>query len=137
MDGSCYNLKFVEKCRGLNVTESSQQADIIWEQIRSEVEGAWASVFRVVNTIIEHHERFGFTLIERKISPSFQDILFSLKVMDALLDAFPDDDYSTSRMVLNAKQQINNIEQVVTALKHNEQHDYEQAMEKLRSQAQF
>lgn len=119
------------------MTESSQQADIIWEQIRSEVEGAWASVFRVVNTIIEHHERFGFTLIERKISPSFQDILFSLKVMDALLDAFPDDDYSTSRMVLNAKQQINNIEQVVTALKHNEQHDYEQAMEKLRSQAQF
>jgi DNA-binding GntR family transcriptional regulator len=116
---------------------TDQQVDVLWGQIRDEVEGAWADVFKIVNSVIEHDDRFGFKLIESKINPSFQDILLSLRMMEALLDVLPTDDYSMYRMVLNAKQQINHIEQVVTAVKHNAQDDYTRAMAKLRSQAQF
>lgn len=115
------------------------EAEATWELIQDEVEVAWAQIFKVVNTVVDHHVQFGFKLIESKINPSFHDILLSLKVMEALLDVFPVDDveYATSRMILNAKQQINNIELVVTALKHSRQEDYEAAMERLRTQAQF
>lgn len=123
----------------MNEQVNAQDADVVWEQIQGEVDAAWSSIFRVVNTVVDHHVQFGFKLIESKINPSFQDILLSLKVMEALLDVFPVDDveYATSRMILNAKQQINNIELVVTALKHNRQDDYEAAMTRLRTQAQF
>ena len=123
----------------MNEQVNAQDADVVWEQIQGEVDAAWSSIFRVVNTVVDHHVQFGFKLIESKINPSFQDILLSLKMMEALLDVFPVDDveYATSRMILNAKQQINNIELVVTALKHNRQDDYEAAMARLRTQAQF
>ena len=67
-------------------------------------------------------------------------MLLSLKVMEAILDAIFDQnelEYELSRMMLNAKQQINLIERVVTALRHNRETDYEQAMQALRHQVQF
>lgn len=123
----------------MNEQANAQDADVVWEQIQDEVEAAWSDIFKVVNTVVDHHVLFGFKLIESKINPSFQDILLSLKMMEALLDVFPVDDveYATSRMILNAKQQINNIELVVTALKHKRQDDYETAIARLRTQAQF
>lgn len=123
----------------MNDQVNAQDADVVWEQIQDEVEAAWSGIFKVVNTVVDHHVQFGFKLIESKINPSFQDILLSLKMMEALLDVFPVDDveYATSRMILNAKQQINNIELVVTALKHKRQDDYEAAIARLRTQAQF
>lgn len=120
--------------------QAIQEQEALWDTIKDEVEHAWGDVFKIVNTVLDHDERFGFKLIERSINPSFNDISLSLKMMEALLDVFPVDsgvDYSTSRMILNAKQQINLIEQVVTAIKYGKQDDYEQAMSKLRNQAQF
>ncbi len=114
--------------------------DTKWEEIKTEIETAWGGVFKVVNTVISHHESFGYKLIENKINPSFHEILLSLKVMEAILDAIyaeVQDEYELSRMMLNAKQQINHIERVVTALKHQRQDDYEAAMALLRSQAQI
>lgn len=123
----------------MSVEGGIRSVQSIWEEIHKEVEAAWADVFKVVNAVIDSHLKFGFEKIESNINPSFHDILLSLKMMEALLAVFPVDDveYSTSRMILNAKQQINNIEQVVTALKHDRQDDYEEAMRKLRSQPQF
>lgn len=114
--------------------------DETWQEVRVEVEAAWSDVFKVVNTVLHHHDRFGYELIERKIDPKFPDILLSVKVMEAILDAiFAENklDYDLSRLMLNAKQQINRIELVVTALKHDKREDYEAAMAALRNQAQF
>lgn len=120
------------------MSSSENDAEAVWAQISGEVEAVWADVFGVVNTVVDHHVTFGFKLIESRINPSFHEILFGLKMLEALLDLFPVDDveYSISRLILNAKQQINNIELVVTALKHNRQHDYEEAIGRLRAQAQ-
>lgn len=111
-----------------------------WDEAKVEVEKAWAEVFKLVNTIVSTHDRFGYRLIGSRINPRFPDILLSLDLMDSMMDALlkiSDIDYETSRLVLNAKQQINRVERVVTALKHRRKSDYEAAMAELRRQAQF
>lgn len=118
------------------VTESNIESQR--KAIRLAVEGAWGAVFELVNKIISAHERFGFQLIESRITPRFEDIQQSLRVMEAVIDAIVEamDDYTCERMVLNVKQQIIHIERAITALKHGIEEDYESALSALKIQAQ-
>lgn len=119
---------------------TTKAVGIDWDKVKPLVEQAWAGVFQVVNTVIASHDNYGFKSIESKINPSLQDILRGLKVMEAILDAILAEnqlEYDSSRLILNAKQQINCIELIAVALKHGREDDYEEAIAKLSRQAQF
>lgn len=110
------------------------------ETVTPDIEKAWAAVFKVVNAVISHHDRFGFKLIESHINPSLTDILRALKALDTMLNLIQAEnnlEYEGFRLLVNAKQQIVNFELVVSALKYDQQDDYEKAMLNLRTQVQF
>lgn len=113
---------------------------VVSAKVAVELENAWANVFKIVNHFLTHHDRFGFKLIEEKINPTIEGLLFSLKVMNSILNLLDDSnslDMSEQRMLLNAKQQIVLFERAALALKANDEVEYSDVVESLRNQAQF
>jgi hypothetical protein len=112
---------------------SAQQA---WKSVASQVEVIWGEVFRTADKILKVHLKFGFQEFTDKISPSIEDIILSLKAIEALLDGIHHVlDYSEQRLVSNSKQQILWVQDLAEALKYNDEPRYTQAIEKLTKQA--
>jgi hypothetical protein len=110
------------------------------EKIAEALELAWDYVFKIVNIFISQHDKFGFSLIERKSNPRIEDMLLSLKVMNAILNIIDDSesiDTGSQRMLLNAKQQIILFERASLAIQGGDEDGYLEAVRGLRSQAQF
>lgn len=104
------------------------------------VQIAWAHVISMVNKILEADSLFGFTLIDRHINPSFDQMLISLGFIDAILNAMLATEkleHDETRQALNAKQCVFHIQGMVVALREGDDARYEQAVKNLRNQSQF
>ena len=118
------------------VTLTAEQADERWLQSAALIEETWGEVIEVVNNVLKTHAKFGFANFARNIAPSIEEILFSLKVVESVLDTVDaSSDYSESRMIGNAKQQILWIQTVANALKYRNETDYLASIEKLSKQS--
>ena len=100
----------------------------------------WDNVFKVANQLSRAHSLFGYESIARNIDPTLPEILKSLRMLVVLLDALANSDglgYDEKRLVLNAKRQIGNIEEISVALESGDDASYHAAVEALKNQAAF
>lgn len=105
----------------------SPAAQAHWEEIAGRVEAMWAEVIKVADNVLKVHAKFGFEQFADKISPSLEDILLSLQVVESILDTVHASgtlEYSETRTVVNAKQQILWIQTIGNALKYGNEDDY-------------
>lgn len=112
--------------------------------IKSTVEKAWAKFFEFSNKVIRDAGYFGFSGLEIIPDPNIHQMLASLSVVDSALDIMltscsdmPTLQYDATKMILNAKQQILNLESVANSLKAQNREDFDRAMEVLTGQAVF
>ena len=109
-------------------------------QIREKVETLWAKVFQASNRVLYQHGTFGFSGIELIPSPNIHQMLNTLRLLgfaiDILVEIAPSQnlDHDSIRQLLNAKQQIANMESVAAALKIGNVDDYEAAVAVLDKQ---
>lgn len=109
-----------------------------WLQIADQVEAVWLEVIKVADNILKVHAKVGFEQFADRISPSLDDILLSLKVVESMLDtiwASDTLDYSETRIIGNAKQQILWIQTIGSALKFGNETDYLASIGKLSKQS--
>lgn len=112
---------------------------------KAELDDFWARVFKVSNKVIYDAGLYGFYGMEIIPDPNIHTMMQKLNLVDTLLDNVlvhfgareSVDTYTETRLVLNAKQQILNLERVVAALKANCKEDFDNAINTLRSQAVF
>lgn len=119
-------------------TLTTEEAEARWAQIVDQVEEMWSQVIEVVNNILHAHTQFGFSSFAENITPSLDVILFSLKVVESVLDTVDASgtlEYSETRKVGNAKQQILWIQTIGNALKYRNETDYLASIEKLGNQS--
>lgn len=117
-----------------------EEADARWAEIADQVELIWAEVLAVANNVLQVHAKFGFTEFSKNISPSLEDILLSLQVVESMLDTVGASgtlEYSETRKVGNAKQQILWIQTIGNALKYGNQTDYAASIAMLGRQSKF
>lgn len=103
-------------------------------------ETVWNHIMDLAKEVVKSHDHLGFDLISKKINPSLEDIVASLRAVGTLLKALaPTDgsDPSLVRRMLNAQQQIFWVERAAHALKWHDQDDYHLAIECLRNQSTF
>jgi hypothetical protein len=108
------------------------------EGITALVEKVWGEVFQVADKVLKAHLKFGFTQFVSGISPSIEEIVLGLRTVELVLDALYEQfDYDEQRLVMNSKQQILWIQEIATALQHNDKDRYEAAVSKMSSQPQI
>jgi hypothetical protein len=110
------------------------------QAIAARVETIWAKVFQNSNTVLKHAKDYGFLGMELIPSPNIHQIMLHLTVFDALIDILlanqevVDLGYEQARQLLNAKSQLVNMEKLASALKANNQVDYDAAIAALEGQ---
>jgi len=121
---------------GHQATTLSPEAQAHWEEISGQIEEIWSEVINVANNVLKVHAKFGFEQFADNISPSLEDILFSLQVVESVLDtvATANLEYSETRKIGNAKQQILWIHTIGNALKYGNEEDYLASIKMLSSQ---
>jgi hypothetical protein len=108
--------------------------------IKDRVEKLWGKVFESSNKVLHHNKVFGFTGIEVIPSPNIHQMMNTLRVIGFVIDILlagaekNNLDHDARRQLLNAKNQIANMEQVAAALKIGDRDDYEVAVEALDKQ---
>jgi hypothetical protein len=120
------------------LTEEETQAR--WGQIADQVEKMWSGVIEVADNILKVHAKFGFAQFADNISPTLDDILLSLQVVESILDTVGASgtlEYSETRTVGNAKQQILWIQTIGNALKYGNENDYLASIKMLGNQAKI
>ena len=120
----------------LNTADTAVMGDL--EGITALVEKVWGEVFQVADKVLKAHLKFGFTQFVSGISPSIEEIVLGLRTVELVLDALYEQfDYDEQRLVMNSKQQILWIQEIATALQHNDKDRYEAAVSKMSSQPQI
>lgn len=113
------------------------------ETIKLLVESLWSKVFAASNKVIRDTEVFGFNEIEVIPNPNVHQIIASLAVISNTLELIMTMDRNgvinigDARQLINAKQQILNMEAIAIALKSKDRDAYEEAVRRLQNQAQF
>lgn len=108
-------------------------------EITTKVGELWEKVFTNSNEVLHQNSRFGFDGVKNG-DPNIEERLFQLQVIGAALDilqassVFGGLDYEQQRQILNAKQQITNMEMVAAAVAANQEGDYLKAVEALETQ---
>lgn len=108
-------------------------------EVKTKVEELWARVFKNSNEVLHQHVKFGFDGVKNG-NPNIKQRLFQLSAIEAVFDLLLNNsavgnlDYEQQRQILNAKQQITNMEMLAAAVEANNQHDYQQAVESLEKQ---
>lgn len=116
---------------------SPAEVEARWQKIADQVEEIWAEVISVADNVLKVHMRFGFEKFADEIDPSLESILLSLQVVESVLDTVSASgalEYSESRKVGNAKQQILWIQTIGNALKYGNEADYLDSISKLGNQ---
>jgi hypothetical protein len=105
----------------------------------AQVDELWARVFESSNRVLHQHQKYGFDGFAKIPRPNVHDLLITLKLVTAHLDALltADLEYTQSRQLLNAKTQITNMEKLALALHNKSREDYDAAVEALDKQAVF
>ena len=107
-----------------------------WVAITPLIEDVWGQIFAAADKIVKVHLKFGFAKFVDQLSPSIEEILLSLKTVEAILDTLhPAMDYSESRMAGNAKQQILWVQGIAEALQNNDEPRYNDAIQWLSKQS--
>ncbi|MEJ5149805.1 hypothetical protein [Comamonas sp. MYb396] len=114
-------------------------ADAQVDEATLKVEKVWGEILRVTDRLLQAHHHFGFSNIQENVSPTIEDMLKSLRILEVILDALVSGptDVDCTRILLNAKQAILNIEAVNLALNSKDVDGYELAMNRLNNQAPF
>lgn len=123
---------------GHQETKLTPEAQAHWEEISDQVEAIWTEVIAVADNILKVHAKFGFAQFADKISPSLEDILLSLQVVESILDTVGASgtlEYSETRKIGNAKQQILWIQTIGNALKYGNEEDYLASIKLLGNQS--
>ncbi|MDH1522520.1 hypothetical protein [Achromobacter mucicolens] len=113
------------------------------KEIKETVEELWATVFQNSNRVLHQAKKYGFLGIELIPSPNIHEMLISLQLASAYIDVLLTNsviaslDHDSTRQLLNAKEQVTNMERLAFALKANDRDDYDRAVEALRRQAPF
>lgn len=108
-------------------------------EVTSKVEELWDKVFKNSNEVLAQHLRFGFDGVKNG-TPNIEQRLLQLQAIEALFDLILNNrlvgelDYEHQRQILNAKQQITNMEMVAAAVKSNKFEDYVEAVRVLEKQ---
>lgn len=121
-------------------TFTAEETEERWVKIAAQVEEIWTEVIEVADNILKVHAKFGFAQFGDRISPSLEDILLSLQVVESILDTVGASgtlEYSETRKVGNAKQQILWIQNIGNALKFGNETDYLASIEKLGKQSKL
>ena len=106
--------------------------------VPQEVEKAWGEIIETVDKILKIHVKFGFDGFDKNIHPSIEDIIFSLRVVESLLDILYNSEklsYSEQRLIFNSKQQILFIQEIAEALKNKDEDGYQSTIVRLRNQS--
>lgn len=119
------------------VKPTSAEVDARWADISEQVEEIRDEVFKVADNIVNVHLKFGFKQFADNVSPTLEDILLSLQIVELILDrviATDTLDYLESQEVGNAKQQILWIQTISNALRYGNETDYLDSIKKLGNQ---
>jgi hypothetical protein len=109
------------------------------EEVKAKLEQLWDRVFKNSNEILHQHVRFGFDGVKNG-NPHIEHRLVQLQAIEAVFDVLinnsrlGDLEYEQQRQILNAKQQITNMEMVAAAVKANREDDYREAVALLEKQ---
>lgn len=113
------------------------------KDVKEYVETLWGEVFVVVNSVIKLTKVFGFDEIGVIPNPSIDQMLLTLKVAKDMMDLVHILDQNgiihiqDTRLLINAKQCLLNMESIADAVKDNNKDKYEDARVKLNNQAQI
>lgn len=112
-------------------------------EIKEKVVTVWTKVFEASNKVITHANHYGFLAMETVPKPNIHEMMVSLQILSAVLDILIsnadklDVAYESTRLMLNAKEQITRMERLATALKANNRADFDVALDALECQAVF
>lgn len=123
---------------GQQTTTLSAEAQAHWAEISDQVEEIWSEVIAVADNVLKVHAKFGFAQFADKISPTLEDILLSLQIVESVLDTVGNSgslEYSETRKIGNAKQQILWIQTIGNALKFGNEDDYLASIKMLGNQS--
>lgn len=102
----------------------------------------WNEVCKNIEQILKECDLFGLAGILTIDDPSLQDRIEILKKLDDLFELIIDnfdrssvEHYSVTRIMFNAKQQILNLEMLLTAAKNNDEVGFNEIKNRLESQA--
>lgn len=111
------------------------------KEIKELVEELWSEVFKTSNSLIKDTKAFGFGDMEILPNPNIFQMLNTLTIIDNMIDIIlPLDQIgkvNSSVNLLNAKQQILNMEMIATAIKSKNREAYDEAVRRLHRQAQL
>lgn len=111
--------------------------------IKEHVEKLWASVFEASNKVIKDANIFGFESMGVIPDPNIHQMLATLSIIDNMLEVIltlsqtAKVELGDTRLIFNAKQQILTMEQIATALNNDDRQSYDEAVERLKTQAPF
>lgn len=111
------------------------------EELEVLVSGIWGDCITAINNVLAGHRFFGFQHFAAYADPSIDDIVNSIVLIDAALNAMLDtDDESLSfecrQTLQNCQQSMHLIRRVHTALKFKNQAEYDDVVQKLTKQRQ-
>ena len=113
----------------------------VWAaEISPRIEILVNEIFIAANKVLQAHAKFGFSGIAQLANPSIEETLLFLNLVEGaldILDARSVLDYDESRRVLNAKQQIWNVQNIANSLKSSNENDYLDAIKRLDKQVDF
>lgn len=113
------------------------------EQMNGKFLELWSLVMRSSNEVLRQAKYFGFLHIESIPDPNIHQVMRTLLVVEDLLgliisdDSFSAVEYSSQRLLFNAKDQINRLRQVALALKKKDEDEFYKAVAYLEEQAPF
>jgi hypothetical protein len=100
----------------------------------------WHNVVRVVNKLLETHQKFGYAQFQEELNPSLPEILEGFKQIDAALTVLMDTGlltYDEFRAAINSKQCILQMKLLSGALEADAEPDYERIIAELDAQPKF
>ena len=101
------------------------------------IEQVWSTVFRSSGKVLLDAKIYGFEALGELPAPNIHDMVRNLKVYGAIIDILYEGNlpYEQQRQLLNAKNQITNLERVAAALIAGCRADFESALSALEKQA--
>lgn len=111
------------------------------EELEGLVGGIWGDCIRAINEVLAGHRFFGFQHFAAYADPSIEDIVNSISLIDAALNAMLDSEnelltFECRKTLQNCQQSMHLIRRVQIALKFDNQAEYEDAVQKLQAQRQ-
>lgn len=112
-------------------------------QMNAQVEKLWAKVFESVTQVIRQTKVFSMTDMGVVPNPNIHQMLARLQIFDDVIDVLVKNaetfglEYDQTRLLLNCKVQIANMERLAAAVNASDEANYNAAVKALETQAPF